>query len=110
MEVNESLVEAAIRETLEETGHHFQPEWLTGIYRWQHPGTNQVYLRHCFCGAGTGLDPQPQLDKAIIKVHWLSLDDLQQQPEKLRSPLVLNCIEDYLDGRRFPLHLYRNLD
>jgi len=99
-----------MRETLEEAACYFQPEWLTGIYRWQHPTRHEIYLRHCFCGQLTRQDPQRQLDKTILGTHWLSLDELQQQVDKLRSPLVLACIEDYLAGQRFPLTLYRDLD
>ena len=110
VEANESLPEAVMRETREETGCDFQPEWLTGIYRWQHPASNEIYLRHCFCGELIGHDPQRQLDKAILRTHWLSLAELQQQADKLRSPLVLVCLEDYLAGRRYPLQLYRDID
>ena len=98
-----------MRETLEEAACYFQPEWLTGIYRWQHPTRHEIYLRHCFCGQLTRQDPQRLLDKTILGTHWLSLDELQQQVDKLRSPLVLACIEDYLAGQRFPLTLYRDL-
>lgn len=110
VEANESLIEAVIRETLEEAGCDFQPEWLTGIYHWQHPVTRGIYLRHCFCGQLIRQDPDRQLDNAILRTHWLSLDELQQQADKLRSSMVLACIEDYLAGQRFPLKLYRELD
>ena len=110
VEADENLIEAVIRETLGEAACHFQPEWLTGIYRWQHPVTKAIYLRHCFCGTVIKHDPSRQLDKPIIRTHWLSLEELQQQPDKLRSPLVLACIEDFLAGQRFPLTLYRELD
>lgn len=110
VEANETLIEAVIRETLEETAYYFQPEWLTGIYRWQHPATNEIYLRHCFCGTLIRQDPDRQLDKTILSTHWLSLNDLRQQADRLRSPLVLASLEDYLAGQRFPLTLYRDLE
>jgi hypothetical protein len=99
-----------MRETLEETGSEFQPKWLTGIYRWQHPTSHAIYLRHCFCGDIIGHQPDRQLDEPILRTQWLGLNELRQQANKLRSPLVLACIEDYLDGQRFPLSLYRELD
>ena len=110
VEANESLLEAVMRETLEEAAYYFQPEWLTGIYRWQNPVTHGIYLRHCFCGQLIRQDLQRQLDKSILRTHWLSQRELLQQADKLRSPLVLACIEDYLAGQRFPLTLYRDLD
>jgi 8-oxo-dGTP pyrophosphatase MutT (NUDIX family) len=110
VEAHESLIEAVVRETLEEAACDFQPEWLTGIYRWQHPETDAIYLRHCFSGKLIKHHPQRPLDKTILRTHWLSLQELQHQENKLRSPLVLACIEDYLAGQRFPLTLYRQLD
>ena len=37
LEDGESLVAAVIRETLEETGWHFRPDAIIGMYRWRHP-------------------------------------------------------------------------
>ena len=36
-EVDETLIDAAIRETQEETAWGFIPDSLVGIYRWKHP-------------------------------------------------------------------------
>ena len=110
VEANESLIEAVIRETLEEAACDFQPEWLTGIYRWQHPESRDIYLRHCFSGSLTKHYPHRQLDKTILRSLWLSQEELQQQIDKLRSPLVLASIEDYVAGQRFPLTLFRELE
>ena len=109
VEDNESLIAAVIRETLEETTWHFEPEALIGIYRWQLPGSDEIYLRHCFSGKVTRQDTERQLDTDILRTVWLSLADLQQRVERLRSPLVLACLEDYVAGQRYPLSLYRDL-
>jgi 8-oxo-dGTP pyrophosphatase MutT (NUDIX family) len=37
LEEGESLVDAVVRETLEETAYHFRPTHLVGIYNWKHP-------------------------------------------------------------------------
>ncbi|HID48410.1 MAG TPA: NUDIX hydrolase [Chromatiales bacterium] len=110
VEPDESFVEAVIRETLEETACHFQPESAMGVYRWQIPGTDQIYLRHGFCGRITGHEPDRPLDAAILRTVWLNREQLQQQTDRLRSPLVLACIDDYLAGHRYPLALYRVVD
>jgi len=109
VEPDESLLAAVIRETLEETTWHFQPEFLIGIYRWQRPGSDEIYLRHCFSGKAVQPDADRQLDDGILRTVWLSLAELQQQPRRLRSPLVLACLEDYVAGQRYPLSLYRDL-
>jgi hypothetical protein len=36
---------------------------------------------------------------------WLSADELRACPQRHRTPLVMQCVEDYLAGRRFPLDL-----
>lgn len=110
MEADESFLDAVVRESLEETAWNFQPEHATGIYRWQIPGTDQVYLRHCFAGPANGPVSDRPLDDTILRAVWLSQEQLQRQADKLRSPLVLACIEDYLAGQRFPLNLYREID
>lgn len=110
MEPDESFLEAVIRETLEETACHFQPGHAIGVYRWQIPGTDQIYLRHCFSGPVSGPEPGRPLDSAILRTVWMSREQLQQQADRLRSPLVLACIDDYLAGSRFPLSLYRAVD
>ncbi|MCG6885738.1 MAG: NUDIX hydrolase [Proteobacteria bacterium] len=110
VEADESFLDAVVRESLEETAWNFQPEHATGIYRWQIPGTDQVYLRHCFTGPANGPVSDRPLDDTILRAVWLSQEQLQRQADKLRSPLVLACIEDYLAGQRFPLNLYREID
>ena len=46
----------------------------------------------------------------IVRAVWLSLDELRATRERHRSPLILQCCEDYLAGRRFPLDLLRHYD
>lgn len=108
-EQNETLVEGTVRETLEETAYHFSPQWLLGVYRWQHPRKDATYLRFAYGGAVSGFEPLRVLDDGIIRAVWLSLDEIRACAERHRSPLVLRCIEDYLAGRRYPLELVTHL-
>ena len=108
IEENESFTDAVIRETLEETGWHFVPQFLIGIYRWMHPQTGETFLRHCFSGEVTHQEQGFQLDKEILRTLWMDKDELLQHPSELRSPLVSQCIDDYLKGSRYSLELYRN--
>ena len=43
------------------------------------------------------------LDDGIIATHWLTREQLVAKQAKLRSPLVLRCVDDYLAGTRYPL-------
>lgn len=105
LDPDESLIDAAIRETREETAWQFQPEAITGIYRWQQPDTNRTFIRFAFCGQCSDHRPEQTLDKGIIRAVWMSRDELVANSEKLRSPMVLQCIDDYLGGQRYPLEL-----
>ncbi len=105
VEDGESLIEAVIRETLEESGRTFTPEALIGVYSWTNPATNITYLRFAFTGSISERDPTRKLDEGIIDAVWRSRDELLAQPDKLRSPLVMRVIDDYLAGRRYHLDL-----
>jgi len=110
LEHGERLVDAVVREVLEEAGAHFVPEAVVGVYRWLNPGTDETHVRVAFCGRLNGSEPQRELDEPIIAAHWLSYDALTGADHPpLRSPMVLNCIDDYRAGRRFPLDLLRDL-
>lgn len=105
LECCEALTDAAIREALEETGYHFVPECLIGIYNWRHQTKDITYLRFAFGGRVTGHDPQRPLDTGIIAARWLALDEIRALESQHRSPLILRCIEDFLAGKRYPLEL-----
>lgn len=105
LEAHESLLDAVIRETLEETAHHFVPEALLGIYRWHSPQHDRVYLRFAFTGRITGFDTGLTLDAGILRALWLSPPEIDALQPQHRSPLVAQCIADYQSGRRYPLDL-----
>jgi 8-oxo-dGTP pyrophosphatase MutT (NUDIX family) len=110
LEDGESLVTAVIRETLEETGWHFQPEAVIGMYRWRHPLKGTTYLRATFTGSGLSHDPDRTLDEGIEDTLWLSIGEIRRQSGMLRSPLVLKSIEDYLAGARYPLSVLADIE
>jgi len=105
LDEGESLVQAVVRETREETAWTFEPEALVGIYRWRSPRDGETFVRVTFCGQCTGHDDRQPLDKEIVRTAWLSREALAERRARLRSPLVLRSIDDYLEGRRHPLDL-----
>ena len=98
----ESPVQGCVRETLEETAHHFTPTALVGIYRWYYQPADATFLRFCFSGNVLGVADSP-LDKEILALHWLTPAELRQKSSMHRSPLVQQCLDDYLAGNNFPL-------
>ncbi|MEE9103270.1 NUDIX hydrolase [Pseudomonas nitroreducens] len=107
LEANESLLEAAVRETLEETGWDVELTAVTGIYLYTAPSNGVTYQRVCFAARPVRHHPERALDDGILGARWMTRDELAAQPERWRSHLVLRCIDDYLEGERFPLSLIR---
>jgi ADP-ribose pyrophosphatase YjhB (NUDIX family) len=105
LEAGETLVQAVIRETLEETAHHFEPESLVGAYmtHFARPSGDVTYLRFTFCGRAGEEVAGRALDDGIVRAMWLTVDELRASVERHRTPIVLKCVEDYLAGRRVPL-------
>ena len=109
-EPGESLVQACVRETLEEAACEFTPTALVGIYDRHHPEEGKTYLRFAFCGSLGRTFPERKLDEGILRVLWLTPDELRAAAPRHRSPVVMRCVEDYLAGRRYPLELLSHYD
>ena len=105
LDPNETLEQAALRETLEETGWHIQVEGVVGIalYESQHNGV--TYHRTTFYGTALKHDPNLELDSGIERAIWLSYEEILAASDKLRSKLVLRAIEQYRNGHKYPLSL-----
>jgi hypothetical protein len=98
-----------VRETREESGWHFAPERITGIYRWRMPAKQLTYIRVTFAGRGLAHDPDCTLDDGIERTVWLTIDEIRRQADRLRSPLVMRSIDDYLAGADYPLALLTDI-
>jgi len=103
LEAAETLATAAARETLEETRYRVAPSAVVGIYRWQAADTGATFVRFAFAADVVGHEPERPLDDGIVRALWLSYDELVAQRAMHRSPLVLQCVDDWRAGRRLPL-------
>ena len=110
VERGETLLAAVVREVREETAWGFNPQALVGVYLWRNPSSGRSTMRFAFTGTVADHDAQQPLDRGIVCTHWLSRQDLVEREQRLRSPLVLKCIEDYLGGTRRPLETVGDLD
>lgn len=110
LDPGESLVEAAIRETLEETAWQVRPEALVAIYQWHNPHDHGDVVRFTFAAAPLHELPGRSLDVGIERALWLDREELIAQGHRLRSPLVLRSLEDYLAGIRIPLSAMRTVE
>src|SRR5579863_5805679 len=94
LEPGENFIEAVRRETLEETGWDFVPDAVTGIYLWKNPELDATFLRVAFHGHCAVHHPERSLDKGIIGPQWFSRTELAEREARMRSPMVLRCIDD----------------
>jgi 8-oxo-dGTP pyrophosphatase MutT (NUDIX family) len=110
LDEGESPEQGVVREALEETARVFTPHALVGVYLSRFApghGEDVTYLR--FAYSGTVGEPLPGrvLDTGIVRTLWMTLDEVRASAARHRSPLVLQCIQDHVDGKRHPLALVR---
>jgi 8-oxo-dGTP pyrophosphatase MutT (NUDIX family) len=124
LEFGESLEQAAVRETMEETAHVFRPTAIVGVYLLEsnkrpdaslarEPGPDEsgaqepgeTFLRVAFAGELGEAIAGRALDADIVRTLWLTREQIAARPEAMRSPLVLRCVDDYLAGHRASLDL-----
>ncbi|MFP4154066.1 MAG: NUDIX hydrolase [Halothiobacillaceae bacterium] len=105
LEPGESLLEAVVRETLEETAGHFLPEALLGVYHADQP--DGTWLRFAFTGRVDRFEADHPLDEGIIAARFMSVDEIRQRRAAHRSPFIEACLDDFLTGQRLPLGMLR---
>ena len=103
LEPDETLLEAARRETLEETGWDVTLTAFIGAYQWKAPADGRHFLRMAFAAEPLRHHPHRALDEGIVQALWLTPAELAAESARHRSPLVWQVVEDFLGGRRFPL-------
>jgi len=103
LEANETLIEAAVRETLEETGWHIEVTGLLGIDLYTSPNNGITYHRTTFAGTALKHDTNATLDEGILRALWLSVEEIKNFHSAPRSPLVLKAIEDFQTRGALPL-------
>ncbi len=109
LEDRESLLDAVVRETLEETAWELTPQWLLGVYQWRSPRGTLHRCASPSAATWAGSDADRPLDPPVIATHWLTRNEIVARALALRSPLVLRCIDDYLRGVRLPLDALTSL-
>ncbi|KTT19159.1 NUDIX hydrolase [Pseudomonas fulva] len=108
LEPNETLAQAALRETLEETAWEVELTGLVGIYLYTAPSNGVTYQRICFAARPVRYRVDSPLDSDIERALWLTRDELLADPARWRSELVPRCLDDYLQGPLHSLDLLRD--
>ncbi|WP_298134833.1 NUDIX hydrolase [Acidiferrobacter sp.] len=102
LERHESLVQAVVRETLEETAWEFIPRALLGVYHYE-GASGVTYVRFAIIGDVGAYQQDRALDAGIHQALWLTRTELMARVADHRGPQVRRAVEDYESGRRYPL-------
>lgn len=103
LEADETLTEAALRETLEETGWSVELTGILGVALYTAPANGITYYRTTFLGRPLQPLENAALDPDIHAVHWLDYEAILANSARMRSPLVLTSIEQQRRGHCYPL-------
>lgn len=107
VEPGETPLEAAVRETIEETGWHVRPTALISFTTYLSPNNGITYYRLAIAADAVEFDPKATLDSDIEEALWLDYEEILQNEDSLRSPMVMQAINDYLKGPLYPLDILK---
>lgn len=105
LERGETLLQAALRETEEETGWTVTLQGVVGIGLYTSPRNNVTYHRTTFFGSPRQHRPDLPLDDGIVRAVWMSYEEIIAESARMRSELVIEVIDRYLGGHRYPLNM-----
>ncbi len=108
VEPGETLEQAALREVLEETGWRVRLTGFIGIATYRSPRNGVTYYRMAFCAEAVEEQTDAPLDPDIIAREWWDLATIEANRSRLRSPMVLITIENFLAGPIYPLSIIHN--
>lgn len=108
LDPGESLLQAAIRETREESAWEVHLTHLIGIYQWRNR-SGLDFVRIGFAAEPLSHDPAQPLDTGIRRCLWLTPSQMRAERARLRSPLVETLVDDWLAGARYPLSMLHAL-
>jgi ADP-ribose pyrophosphatase YjhB (NUDIX family) len=109
LEDGESLQEAAVRETREETGWTVALTHLLGVHQWRSKESGDVMVHFSFAAKPLSHDSQQPLDAGIRRTMWLTRNEIADLDQRLRSPMILMSVDEWLAGQRLPLVVVANL-
>ncbi len=103
LDPHETLQEAAVRETLEETAWHVKLTGVVGVNLYEASNNGVTYMRTTFIAEAIHQEAGRVLDTGIIEAVWLTYEEILERRTQLRSPMTLQIIDEYRSGRRFPM-------
>lgn len=107
VEPGEDMLDAVVRETMEETAWKVEPLAFLGISQYTSSINGITYVRHTFSVRALYQCDDVVLDDGIIEALWLSPEEAFRMA--LRSPLVVHSVHSFLRGTHYPLTLYHHI-
>jgi len=107
LDPDEPIQNAAIRETLEETGWEVELECLLCVQQWRNAESGRQFVRFTFGARPLRHHAARPLDHGIVRALWLTREEIAAEGPRLRSPMVLASVDDWLAGHRLPLDAIR---
>lgn len=108
LDPNETLEQAAIRETFEESGWHIKVKGVVGLALYTSPHNQVTYHRTTFYGQALSHDTAQPLDDGIEQAVWMSYEEMLAAAGQMRSELVIKSVEQYRAGHRHPIDMILN--
>lgn len=106
LEENESIYDAVVRETLEETGWRVEPKAVLNFNLYKAPSNQTTYFR---CNVFAEIVEQAAdgpLDPDIEQAIWLTEQEIHNH--KLRSPMVTKAIDEFNQKVFYPLDIIQS--
>jgi 8-oxo-dGTP pyrophosphatase MutT (NUDIX family) len=110
LEADESLLDAARRETLEETGWDVELDALVAVHQWVNPTSHRAFVRFTFSARPERHHPHRTLDSGVRGALWLARNEIAASADRLRSPMILASIDAWIGGQRVPLSTIRQIE
>ena len=107
LDPDESLQVAAVRETLEETGWEVALDCLLCVQQWRNAESGNEFVRFTFAALPVRHHEARELDAGILRALWMTREEIAAEAARLRSPMVLASIDDWIAGHRIPLDAIR---
>ncbi len=104
VEQGETLFEAALRETLEESRWQIDLKGVIGVTLYT-TTSGTTYNRTAFYAEPVKECLDRDYDEGIERAVWMSYEEIIATKDKMRSDRVIKTIDQYLSGHRYPLEL-----
>lgn len=108
LEVNETMIEGAIRETFEESGYQVEVVGVLPIQEIYQNDDKYILVR--FVGKVISFDEDHKLD-GILQAKWMSKEEIFNIEEKNFRGYGANrdILEYYLNGKIYPIEMINNI-